>query len=106
MSNVHDDIPDRELSEAEAEFFSYYYELLKSVFEDCEADTEEEIENRIMPRLLALKMVVTQFEAVNPVLSAEMDKMVESLREQLRDEMGFDFSFGTGNANPDGKRFS
>ena len=106
MSNVHDDSPNQELSEAEAEFFSYYFDLLKSVFEDCEADTEEEIENRIMPRLLALKMVVTQFEAVNPVLSAEMDKTVETLREQLRDEMGFDLSFGKGKADPDGKRFS
>ncbi|MBR2676020.1 MAG: hypothetical protein IKE28_03800 [Solobacterium sp.] len=106
MSNIHDDIPNQELNEAEAEFFSYYFDMLKSVFDGCDDNSEEDIENRIMPRLLALKMVVTQFEAVNPNLSAAMDKTVESLREQLRSEMGFDISFGFGDKHPNGKLFS
>ncbi len=106
MNDAYDDISNQELSEAEAEFFSCYFDLLKMVFEGCKDNTEDEIENRIMPRLLALKMVVTQFEAVNPRLSEQMDKTIGSLREQLRNEMGFDISFGAENADPDGKRFS
>lgn len=68
------------------EFLRSYFNLLQFVFDDKENLSSRDIETIVIPRLLALKTVVKQFEATNPDLANELDGTSEELLSILSDE--------------------
>lgn len=89
----HDHLNESEMP-VDHEFLSSYFDLLKFLFNGCGAEVNDEfIEGSVLPRLLALKMIVRQFESANPSMSKEMDQLVDELRGIFKDDPGIDEFF-------------
>lgn len=69
------------------EFLSSYFELLKFLFNGCgEEISQQFLEEKMLPRLVALKMIVRQFEGANPAMSKQLDHMVDDMRGFFADD--------------------
>lgn len=80
----------QESSGLEGEFLRSYFEVLRFIFDGMPEISDRDIETIVIPRLLALKTVVQQFDHTNPELAAELDHTVEHLQEILLKETDLD----------------
>ena len=90
MIELDRNIDDSETDELEREFISSYFDLLNYAMGEDPEFTPETFEAVILPRILAMKMLMKQFDKIVPELSQEMDRSVDQLEEAMRDKIGLD----------------